>query len=59
MKKNLVIVESPAKIKKLQSFLGSDYIVIASYGHFRDLDPKKLSVNLEERFEPTYSISGF
>ena len=56
-KKNLVIVESPAKIKKLQSFLGSDYIVIASYGHFRDLDPKKLSVNLEERFEPEYIIS--
>lgn len=54
---NLVIVESPAKIKKLQSFLGSKYIVLASYGHFRDLDPKKLSVNLEQDFEPEYSIS--
>ena len=55
--KNLVIVESPAKIKKLQSFLGSDYIVIASYGHFRDLDYKTLSVDLENNFEPEYVIS--
>lgn len=55
--KILVIVESPAKIKKLQSFLGSDYIVIASYGHFRDLDKKKISVDFENNFEPTYVIS--
>ena len=58
MPSNLVIVESPAKIKKLQSFLGSDYIVLASYGHFRDLDPKKLSVDLTNDFKPDYSISS-
>ena len=57
-KKNLVIVESPAKINKLQSFLGSDYIVMASYGHFRDLDPYKLSVDLENNFEPEYIITS-
>ena len=57
-KKNLVIVESPAKINKLQSFLGSDYIVMASYGHFRDLDPDKLSVDLENNFEPEYIITS-
>ena len=58
MPSNLVIVESPAKIKKLQSFLGSDFTVLASYGHFRDLDPKKLSVNLTNNFEPDYSVSS-
>jgi DNA topoisomerase-1 len=58
MPSKLVIVESPAKIKKLQSFLGSDYSVMASYGHFRDLDPKKLSVHLDDDFKPDYSVSS-
>ena len=58
MPSNLVIVESPAKIKKLQSFLGSDYIVLASYGHFRDLDPDELSVDLSNDFKPNYIITS-
>lgn len=55
-KKILVIVESPGKIKKLQSILGDNYIVMASVGHLIDLDPKKLSVDIENNFEPTYQI---
>ena len=58
MPSNLVIVESPAKIKKLQSFLGSDYIVLASYGHFRDLDPDELSVDLSNNFKPNYILTS-
>ena len=53
----LVIVESPGKIKKIQSYLGKDYQVEASFGHIRDLDPKGLSVDLENDFKPTYVIS--
>ena len=48
---NLVIVESPAKTKKLKSFLGKDFQVEASVGHIRDL-PKKLGVDVENNFEP-------
>jgi DNA topoisomerase-1 len=54
---NLVIVESPAKAKKLSVFLGKDYQVEASVGHIRDL-PKKLGVDVENGFEPTYEISA-
>lgn len=53
----LVIVESPGKIKKIQSYLGADYIVDASFGHIRDLDPKNISVDIENNFKPTYAIS--
>lgn len=53
----LVIVESPGKIKKIQSYLGADYIVEASFGHIRDLDPKNISVDIENNFKPTYAIS--
>jgi DNA topoisomerase-1 len=56
MKKNLVIVESPAKAKTIQKFLGKDYNVKSSYGHIRDLSPKKLSVDIENNFEPQYEI---
>ena len=55
MSKKLVIVESPAKAKKINSFLGSDYKVMASVGHVRDLPPKKLGVNPEKGFEPEYA----
>lgn len=58
MPSNLVIVESPAKINKLQSFLGRDYIVMASYGHFRDLDPDDLSVDLSNDFKPNYILTS-
>ena len=53
---NLVIVESPAKCKKIQTYLGKDYIVKSSYGHFRDLKKKTLGINIENNFEPTYDI---
>ncbi len=57
MAKNLVIVESPAKAKTIEGFLGKDYTVKSSLGHVMDLDSKKLSVNVENDFEPQYEIS--
>ncbi len=57
MPKYLVIVESPAKTKKIESFLGSNYTVQASFGHIMDLDPKQLSIDVENNFEPNYIIS--
>ena len=56
MGKNLVIVESPGKIDKIQEFLGKDYIVAASRGHIRDLAEKDLSVDVKKDFEPKYVI---
>ena len=55
MQKNLVIVESPAKAKTLEKFLGKDYKVMSSYGHIRDLKKKEMSVSLED-FSPEYEI---
>ncbi len=55
MSKNLVIVESPAKAKTLQQFLGKEYEVMSSYGHIRDLKKKTFSVNLDD-FTPQYEI---
>jgi DNA topoisomerase-1 len=52
----LVIVESPGKIKKLESFLGSQYKVIASYGHIIDLPKKALNIDIQNNFTPTYDI---
>lgn len=54
MSKNLVIVESPAKAKKINQFLGKEYAVMASVGHVRDLPAKKLGVDVEKDFEPEY-----
>ena len=54
--KNLVIVESPGKIKKIQSALGSDYIVKASIGHIRDLDESGLSIDIANGFRPEYVV---
>ena len=56
MLKNLVIVESPAKAKTIEKFLGKDYKVMSSYGHIRDLPKKKYSINAENGFNPTYEI---
>ena len=56
MAKNLVIVESPAKAKTLEKFLGKDYSVTASGGHIRDLPPKSIGVNIAKDFEPKYQI---
>ncbi len=58
MSKNLVIVESPAKAKTIEGYLGSDFIVKSSYGHIRDLPDKELGVNVENEFEPTYQVSA-
>src|SRR3954467_6086287 len=55
MAKNLVIVESPAKAKTINKFIGSDYIVKASVGHVRDLPKSELGVD-EDTFEPTYEV---
>jgi DNA topoisomerase-1 len=50
----LIIVESPGKIKKIKSIVGNDYIVLASCGHFRDLDKSSLSIDIDDNFKPTY-----
>ena len=55
MQKNLVIVESPAKAKTIEKFLGKDYKVMSSYGHICDLKKKEFSINTET-FEPEYEI---
>ncbi len=57
MPKYLVVVESPAKTKKIQGYLGSDYSVQASFGHIRDLDPKNLSIDIDNNFKPHYVIN--
>ena len=54
--KNLVIVESPAKAKTIEKFLGSDYRVMSSYGHIRDLKKKKFSIDVDNGFAPIYEI---
>jgi len=57
MSKNLVIVESPAKAKTIEGFLGKDYVVKSSFGHIRDLPGKKISIDIENGYEPEYIIS--
>ncbi len=57
MSKNLVIVESPAKAKTIENYLGKDYIVKSSFGHVRDLAKKGLSVDIENGFDPVYEVS--
>ena len=56
MAKNLVIVESPAKAKTINKYLGKDYLVKASIGHIKDLPSKGLGVDVENDFEPTYEL---
>ena len=53
---NLVIVESPTKARTLERFLGSDYKIIASMGHVRDLPKSEIGVDTEHEFEPKYII---
>ena len=57
MAKNLVIVESPAKAKTIEKFLGKEFIVKSSFGHVRDLSKKDLSVDIANGFKPKYEIS--
>ena len=56
MVKNLVIVESPAKAKTINKYLGKDYIVMASIGHIKDLPSKGLGVDVQNNFQPEYEI---
>lgn len=56
MLKNLVIVESPAKAKTIEKFLGKDYKVMSSYGHIRDLKKKSFSIDVDNGFAPVYEI---
>lgn len=56
MLKNLVIVESPAKAKTIEKFLGKDYKVMSSYGHIRDLRKKNFSIDVENGFAPIYEV---
>jgi DNA topoisomerase-1 len=59
MSKGLIIVESPAKVKTIQKFVGEDYLVKATLGHIKDLPEGELGVNLEKEFQPEYvSIPG-
>lgn len=57
MPKHLMIVESPAKAKTIEKYLGADFTVRASYGHVRDLPSKEMSIDIEHDFKPTYIIS--
>ena len=57
MIENLVIVESPAKAKTIERFLGKDYVVKSSFGHIRDLEKKDLGIDIEHNFQPQYEIS--
>ena len=54
MAKYLVIVESPAKAKTIKKYLGSNYDVVASMGHIRDLPKSRLGVSVEDNYEPNY-----
>ncbi len=58
MAKNLVIVESPAKAKTIEKFLGFDYQVESSYGHIADLPSKEIGVDVENGFKPKYEVSA-
>ena len=57
MAKNLVIVESPAKAKTIEKFLGNDFKVASSFGHISDLPSKDLGVDVSGDFKPKYEIS--
>jgi DNA topoisomerase-1 len=56
MVENLVIVESPAKAKTIEKFLGKDFHVVSSFGHIRDLAKKNLGIDIENGFTPNYEI---
>ena len=56
---NLVIVESPAKAKTINKYLGKDYLVLASYGHIRDLPSRNGSVDPDNKFKMLWEVSSF
>jgi DNA topoisomerase-1 len=57
MEDNLVIVESPAKAKTIEKFLGKDYLVKSSFGHIRDLAKKNLGIDINNSYKPDYIVS--
>ena len=57
MAKNLVIVESPAKAKTIEKFLGTDFQVESSYGHIADLPSKEIGVDVNDNFKPKYEVA--
>ena len=57
MSKNLVIVESPAKAKTIEKYLGKDFVVRSSFGHVRDLPKDDKAIDIKNNFKPTYVIS--
>ena len=56
MTKNLVIVESPAKAKTIENYLGKEFVVKSSFGHVRDLPKDNEAIDIENGFKPTYEI---
>lgn len=58
MSKNLVIVESPAKAKTIEKFLGQDYVVMSSFGHIRDLAEKGIGIDFDNNYKPIYAVSS-
>ena len=56
MSKDLIIVESPAKAKTIQKFIGKDFTVVSSKGHVRDLPQKDLGIDIPKGFQPKYEI---
>ena len=58
MSKNLVIVESPAKAKTIEGYLGKDFRVVSSYGHVRDLPKGDKAIDIKNRFKPTYEVTA-
>jgi len=58
MAENLVIVESPAKAKTIEGYLGKDFVVKSSYGHVRDLPKKGINIDIENNFQPNYEVSS-
>ena len=58
MIENLVIVESPAKAKTIERFLGKDFVVKSSFGHVRDLAKKNLGIDVENNYEPNHNIDS-
>ena len=57
MHENLVIVESPAKAKTIEKFLGEGFVVTSSMGHIRDLEKKDFGIDIENKFHPRYIVS--
>ncbi|MGB0839864.1 MAG: toprim domain-containing protein, partial [Chitinophagales bacterium] len=57
MAKNLMIVESPAKAKTIEKYLGKDFTVTSSYGHIRDLSKKKEGIDVDNNYTPIYEVS--